>query len=72
MSIQIEKRVHWTGREHLVVVLPYKLSWFPDATGKEISVALNTTEVEYVSLSVQSSMASQASNRFYLIMRWII
>jgi hypothetical protein len=37
---------------------------FPVVAGNEISVALNTTREEYVSLSVRSSMASQASDIF--------
>jgi hypothetical protein len=64
MSIQIEQKVHWTRRAHPVDVLPQSLPWSPDAARNEIFVALNTTEAEYVPLSVQNSMASQASDRF--------
>jgi hypothetical protein len=33
--MQTRKGGKWIGREHLVVVLPWGLSWFPSATGNK-------------------------------------
>jgi hypothetical protein len=66
MPIQIEHKVQWTGRAHPIDILTWSLPQFPDAAGNEIFVVLNTTEAEYVPLSVRSSMASQTSDGFTL------
>jgi hypothetical protein len=46
-----------------LMFLPWRLPWFPDAKRNEIFVALNTTEAEYVPLSVRSGKASQSSDK---------
>jgi hypothetical protein len=64
MPIQIEQRVQWTRRAHLVVVLPWSLPWFPNAAGNKTMWPWVPQRQKYITVSVWSNVASQASDRF--------
>jgi hypothetical protein len=51
--MQIGQGALWTGRVHPVVVLLQDLPWFLGAIGNKRSVALSTTEAEYIVLCVE-------------------